>query len=328
MADVACRRSMEEELTPLDFTGLPSVHDFFPTASPRCAPSPRFAMSPRVPAVATDAGLSSLNVLDFGPAAASAALTSTQDTVPNMWSPFATAANTPRHGLAVPAASAPAPAQSLSPRLLPYASQPAPLSPTVQAAQQEPPVSQSTDSLAQIDSAIAEPSPSEIMHHALLASVAAETPPSLAINVFGPRPASSSESMPVVSSAPVGTTPEMSSVAHVVQAHAQPQRQGVGPRASSSAALGRPPLTPEEKAAERRRKNRESSARCYYNRKRQIEALERTLTSQKRRAVALYARELELRHENARLKRCIVLANGRLPPRNGPAQQHQSNCTG
>ena len=74
------------------------------------------------------------------------------------------------------------------------------------------------------------------------------------------------------------------------------------------------PMTKEEKLEERRRKNRESSSRCYYNRKRLIEGLDGELNLQKQRAVALYQRELELRHENARLKKDLVLRNIQIPP--------------
>ena len=69
----------------------------------------------------------------------------------------------------------------------------------------------------------------------------------------------------------------------------------------------------KDKLEERRRKNRLSSSKCYYNRKRQIELVERTLTSEKRKAITLYARELDLRNENARLKKELVLRNIRIP---------------
>ena len=69
----------------------------------------------------------------------------------------------------------------------------------------------------------------------------------------------------------------------------------------------------KDKLEERRRKNRLSSSKCYYNRKKQIEEVEKTLQSEKRRAIALYQRELDLRNENARLKKQLVLGNVRIP---------------
>lgn len=68
-----------------------------------------------------------------------------------------------------------------------------------------------------------------------------------------------------------------------------------------------------EKAAERRRRNRESSSRCYYNRKRIIDALDAQISSEKQRLTKLYDRALEMRHENARLKRNVVLFGIPLP---------------
>lgn len=68
-----------------------------------------------------------------------------------------------------------------------------------------------------------------------------------------------------------------------------------------------------DKAAERRRKNRESSSRCYYNRKRIIESLDKQISAEKTRLTALYDRALELRHENARLKKDVVTRGIPLP---------------
>ena len=74
-----------------------------------------------------------------------------------------------------------------------------------------------------------------------------------------------------------------------------------------------------DKAAERRRKNRESSSRCYYNRKRIIENLERKISAEKAKLTDLYDRALELRHSNAKLKRDVVTRGLNLPVR-------QMNC--
>lgn len=68
-----------------------------------------------------------------------------------------------------------------------------------------------------------------------------------------------------------------------------------------------------DKAAERRRKNRESSSRCYYNRKRIIESLDNQISEEKNKLTALYDRALELRHENARLKKDVVTNGIALP---------------
>lgn len=70
-----------------------------------------------------------------------------------------------------------------------------------------------------------------------------------------------------------------------------------------------------DKLAERRRRNRESSSRCYYNRKRIIDALDKKISFQKRRYAELYDRALELRHENAKLKRDVVINGIPLPTR-------------
>lgn len=69
----------------------------------------------------------------------------------------------------------------------------------------------------------------------------------------------------------------------------------------------------QDKLEERRRKNRASSQKCYYNRKRKIEEVERTLTDEKQRAIQLYTMELQLRNENAYLKKELVLNNIPIP---------------
>lgn len=74
-----------------------------------------------------------------------------------------------------------------------------------------------------------------------------------------------------------------------------------------------------DKAAERRRKNRESSSRCYYNRKRIIGTLDRQISAEKTRLTALYDRALELRHENAKLKKDVVTGGIALPTKQGMA---------
>lgn len=67
------------------------------------------------------------------------------------------------------------------------------------------------------------------------------------------------------------------------------------------------------KAEDRRRRNRESSARCYQKRKLKVEARKVELATLERRAVDLYARQLELREENARLKKQLVRRGGFIP---------------
>ncbi|PXF48040.1 hypothetical protein BWQ96_02231 [Gracilariopsis chorda] len=77
-----------------------------------------------------------------------------------------------------------------------------------------------------------------------------------------------------------------------------------------------PKLTPSssiDKAAERRRKNRESSSRCYYNRKRIIQTLEKELLEEKRKLTMLYDNALQLRHDNARLKKEVVTKGYAIP---------------
>lgn len=70
-----------------------------------------------------------------------------------------------------------------------------------------------------------------------------------------------------------------------------------------------------EDAEERRRKNRESSARCYYKRKERLLQKAAELECLRHRMVGLYARELSLRRENARLKKDVVLAGIAIPLR-------------
>lgn len=74
-----------------------------------------------------------------------------------------------------------------------------------------------------------------------------------------------------------------------------------------------------DKVAERRRKNRESSSRCYYNRKRIIEKLDKQISAEKTKLTMLYDRALELRHENAKLKKDVVTMGIALPTTRGTA---------
>lgn len=77
-----------------------------------------------------------------------------------------------------------------------------------------------------------------------------------------------------------------------------------------------------DKADERRRRNRESSSRCYYNRKKITDALNLQICSEKRRLTELYDRALDLRHENSRLKRAVVTQGIPLPmSRRGPSSK-------
>lgn len=101
-----------------------------------------------------------------------------------------------------------------------------------------------------------------------------------------------------------GNNVQQKSTSHAPHKQASPQTQSAATEGATKVI---------DKLEERRRKNRESSSRCYYNRKKVIEGLERTLTEEKRKAIQLYARELELRHENARLKRDLVIRNIRIP---------------
>lgn len=78
---------------------------------------------------------------------------------------------------------------------------------------------------------------------------------------------------------------------------------------------GKAVMSAIDKKAERRRRNRESSSRCYYNRKRQIEQLDKDLYAEKRKITSLYDIELLLRGENARLKRELVMKGIQLPSR-------------
>lgn len=68
-----------------------------------------------------------------------------------------------------------------------------------------------------------------------------------------------------------------------------------------------------DKTAERRRKNRESSSRCYYNRKRVLQQLNAQIGEEKTRLARLYDRALQLRHDNARLKKEVVVNGYALP---------------
>lgn len=88
-----------------------------------------------------------------------------------------------------------------------------------------------------------------------------------------------------------------------------PNKQSTRP--SSSVDMGAQRVI--DKAAERRRRNRESSSKCYYKRKRIVDELDSHITAEKRRLTALYDRALELRHENARLKRQVVTSGIPLP---------------
>lgn len=87
------------------------------------------------------------------------------------------------------------------------------------------------------------------------------------------------------------------------------------PRPTISKPLAGDRSDADARQEDRRRRNRESSARCYYNRKRRLVAASEDLAAMKRRAVGLYARELELRNENARLKKELVLDGGCIPLR-------------
>lgn len=82
---------------------------------------------------------------------------------------------------------------------------------------------------------------------------------------------------------------------------------------SSSPAKNLLTFSNADKIAERRRRNRESSSKCYYNRKRIKDELEAQISSEKRLLMQLYDKALELRHENARLKRAIVTSGISLP---------------
>jgi hypothetical protein len=63
----------------------------------------------------------------------------------------------------------------------------------------------------------------------------------------------------------------------------------------------------QDKANDRRRRNREASSRSYYNRKARIARLEATLISEKLRFDALHAREQMLKDESAALKKTLLL---------------------
>lgn len=87
-----------------------------------------------------------------------------------------------------------------------------------------------------------------------------------------------------------------------------------------------------EIAEERRRKNRESSARCYYKRKKRLLQKEAELECLRHRKLVLYARELSLRRENARLKKEVVMAGIAIPlsmySRRRPARFGEVGLTG
>eukprot|EP00178_Gracilaria_changii_P021922 TRINITY_DN64937_c0_g1_i1.p1 TRINITY_DN64937_c0_g1~~TRINITY_DN64937_c0_g1_i1.p1 ORF type:complete len:239 (+),score=46.52 TRINITY_DN64937_c0_g1_i1:72-788(+) len=93
-----------------------------------------------------------------------------------------------------------------------------------------------------------------------------------------------------------------------VSAHASPPLSDPQPPKIRKA------TSPIDKAAERRRKNRESSSRCYYNRKRIIQKLESQLVAEKDKLTKLYDHALQLRHDNARLKKEVVTSGYALPP--------------
>ncbi|CAN8070777.1 unnamed protein product [Agarophyton chilense] len=87
------------------------------------------------------------------------------------------------------------------------------------------------------------------------------------------------------------------------------------------------PKSAIDKAAERRRKNRESSSRCYYNRKRIIQNLETQLLAEKDKLTKLYDRALELRHDNARLKKEVVTNGYALPASSTKHAYQRSSST-
>ncbi|KAI0559945.1 hypothetical protein FGB62_130g153 [Gracilaria domingensis] len=93
----------------------------------------------------------------------------------------------------------------------------------------------------------------------------------------------------------------------------KPKPKRASPPSHSAAAKAAKVLSPIEKAAERRRKNRESSSRCYYNRKRIIQSLEKQLLAEKQKLTSLYDKALQLRHDNARLKKDVVTNGYALP---------------
>lgn len=66
-----------------------------------------------------------------------------------------------------------------------------------------------------------------------------------------------------------------------------------------------------DKAELRRMRNRESSARSYYSRKRKIDELDSELRQARSKATKLFTRELSLRQENTRLKRLYWQLSGK-----------------
>lgn len=65
------------------------------------------------------------------------------------------------------------------------------------------------------------------------------------------------------------------------------------------------PITKQQKAEIRKIKNRESSARSYYNRKSKIQGLEQELRQNKKTITALFSKQLELREQNARYRQLL-----------------------
>lgn len=82
-----------------------------------------------------------------------------------------------------------------------------------------------------------------------------------------------------------------------------------------------------DKADERRRKNRESSSKCYYKRKEIVDGLNAEIAHGKKRITELNNRALELRHENARLKRQVVTSGLRLPISKHNSFNHRPEST-
>lgn len=103
-----------------------------------------------------------------------------------------------------------------------------------------------------------------------------------------------------------------------------PQIAANGARRLTAAGGSRPPRRPkrpsieptsEDQVEQKRRRNRESSARCYYNRKMRLEREAFELGVLKRRAIDLYGRANLLRNENERLARELNLAGVAIPSR-------------
>lgn len=113
-----------------------------------------------------------------------------------------------------------------------------------------------------------------------------------------------------------------------VQAQAQAQVQVQEKKSSvTSGSSGTSTLQSAiSKADDRRRRNRESSSRCYYNRKRIIDGLQAEIAEEKQTLTELYDRALHLRHENARLKRHVVTNGIALPVRAHNGQGRRPDC--